>query len=159
MPIQAGRSLAGVSPHSHFHSPPIQAQRFQFSCLSASRRFPPSYRAREFVVMLIQAHIAVQQRRRAVNPLSGGLILHGDNVAVPVCLYARVGQAPFQDRVIILWGGDELLQSRHYRLVACLRLRQAGAFAVAYSILHRSASSCPHGTLLKRNILKPPKTP
>ena len=61
--------------------------------------------------MLIQAHIAVQQRRRAVNPLSGGLILHGDNVAVPVRLYARVGQAPFQDRVIVVTLGTVLFVS------------------------------------------------
>lgn len=52
--------------------------------------------------MLIQSHIAVKQGRRAVYALLGRLVLDGYNVAVPVRLYARIGQALFQNGAIVV---------------------------------------------------------
>lgn len=47
-------------------------------------------------------HIAVKQGCSAINALSGGLVLNGDNITVAVGLNARVNQAPFQNRVVII---------------------------------------------------------
>lgn len=64
--------------------------------------FPPLYRRRVFRVMLIQPYIAVKQCRCAVYALFGRLVLDGYNIAVPVRLYARVGQTPFQHGIIVV---------------------------------------------------------
>ena len=53
--------------------------------------------------MLIQSHIAVKQCRHAVYALFGRLVLDRNNIAVPVRLYARIGQAPFQHGIIVVY--------------------------------------------------------
>ena len=69
---------------------------FQFHSVS------PLYRRRVFRVVLIQSHIAVQQRRRAVYALFGRLVLDRNNIAVSVRLYARVGQTPLQNGIVVI---------------------------------------------------------
>ena len=92
----------------------------------------PPY-APQFVVMLVQSHIAVQQRRRAVNALLRRLVLYGNNIAVAVGLYARVRQAPFQDGVIVVYDLVRLqVRAQHLH-------RQGQGFRALYAAYHVKA--------------------
>lgn len=52
--------------------------------------------------MFVKPYIAVKQGGGAVNALPWGLVLDRDYIAVAVGLYARIRQAPFQNRVVVI---------------------------------------------------------
>ena len=83
--------------------------------------------------MLVQSHIAVQQRRCAVNALLRRLVLYGNNVAVAVGLYACVRQAPFQDGVVVVYDLVRLqVRAQHLH-------RQGQGFRTLYAAYHVKA--------------------